>query len=82
MACNDLHGGSAPAVIADQVGLQGNFSADPLFCDAPGGDYRLHANSPCAPAGNECGVLIGALPVGCDATALESRSWGSIKALY
>lgn len=82
MACNDFHGTEVDPSLADWLGQQGNFSADPLFCDASGGDYRLHANSPCAPAGNDCGALIGALPVGCGATALESRSWGSIKALY
>ena len=43
-----------------------DFSADPLFCDTASGDFHLQGNSPCAPANNSCGVLIGALPVGCD----------------
>jgi len=80
--CNDFHDTQITGGIADWLGHFGNISADPLFCDAPGGDYRLHANSPCAPAGNACGALIGALPVGCDATGIETKSWSSIKALY
>lgn len=82
MDCNNIHGTHLDPSLVDWLGQQGNFSADPLFCDAPGGDYRLRANSPCAPAGNDCGVLIGALPVGCDATGIETKSWSSIKALY
>ncbi len=82
LSYNDFHETQLDTAIAMYLGENCNFAADPLFCDAPGGDYRLHADSPCAPAGNGCGTLIGALPVGCDATALESRSWGSIKALY
>ncbi len=31
---------------------EGNIMADPLFMDAPGGDYRLLAGSPCVNAGN------------------------------
>jgi hypothetical protein len=45
--------------------INGNFSADPQFCDPPNTDYHLRPYSPCAPANNDCGVLIGALPVGC-----------------
>jgi hypothetical protein len=46
-----------------------NFSADPLFCDAPQGDYHITAESPCA-AGNhpdgDCGATYcGAYPAGC-----------------
>ena len=49
----------------DQTGLNGNFSAHPLFCDLAAGDLTLSTDSPCLPAGNECGVLIGALGEGC-----------------
>lgn len=47
-----------------------NFSADPLFCDAPGGNYHIAANSPCAagnhPDGGGCGAsYAGAYPAGC-----------------
>jgi predicted outer membrane repeat protein len=53
--------------IADQIWVDGNFSADPLFCDAGDFEFNLLAASPCAPENNpECG-LIGARPVGCGA---------------
>ena len=54
---------------------------DPLFCDPDLGDFTLRNDSPCAPDNNDCGVLMGAWPVGCS-TAVESRSWGQVKALY
>ena len=68
--------------MADQYGIRGNISADPLFC-APGeDDFRLQEGSPCAPDYNpDCG-LIGAWPVGCGGTPTEETSWGSLKALY
>jgi len=43
-----------------------NFSADPLFCDTATGNLNIDENSPCAPANNDCEVLIGAGDVGCD----------------
>ena len=60
----------------------GNLSADPLFCAPDQGDYGLRTDSPCAPAGNACDLLIGAYDVGCETTATESRSWGAVKSLY
>jgi hypothetical protein len=35
----------------DQTGKDGNISADPMFRDAAGGDYRLSPGSPCIDAG-------------------------------
>ena len=58
-------GGDWVGCIAGQAGINGNFSLDPLFCDTASGDYSLFVLSPCAPANNSCGVLIGALDVGC-----------------
>lgn len=51
--------------------VDGNFSADPLFCNVATGNYGLLAGSPCAPNNNSCGVLIGARGVGCDPTDVE-----------
>jgi hypothetical protein len=52
--------------IAGQEGIDGNFSADPLFCNVGIGDVGLaNETSPCLPANNDCGVLIGALDEGC-----------------
>jgi hypothetical protein len=43
--------------------LNGNFSLDPLFCDAAAGDFHLDGSSPCL-ARPGCG-LVGALGAGC-----------------
>lgn len=48
----------------DPTGTGGNISADPQVCDAPAGDYRLHAGSPSAGTA-EGGADMGALGVGC-----------------
>jgi len=57
---------------------------DPLFCGAPGGDLTLCADSPCLPGGNPWGQLVGAYGEGCApcATAVQSSTWGGIKALF
>jgi len=72
--------------VRSQIGSNGNFSEDPLFCD---GCYYLQACSPCAPGNHpddvNCG-LIGAYGVGCPCgggpTAVDRTSWSSLKALY
>jgi predicted outer membrane repeat protein len=84
LTCCDLYGnagGDWVGCIAGQSGVNGNVSADPLFCDRPGDDYTIDALSPCAaPNSGGCGV-IGALGVGCD-SPVEDTSWGAIKARY
>ncbi len=74
LSCCDVFGntgGDWVGCLAGQSGVNGNFSADPLFCLPADHNYTIDANSPCAPehAPGECG-LIGALPVGCGATAV------------
>ena len=63
--CNDVFGnaGADYSGMTDPTGTGGNISADPLFCDAGGGDYRIGAGSPCAPANSGGCDLIGALGV-------------------
>jgi hypothetical protein len=82
--CCDLYGNTdGNAVCGTDLG--GNFSLDPLFCDAPNGDYTLDGCSPCLPGNHPHGVdcgLIGALGQGCGATAVEETTWGRVKALY
>ena len=69
--------------IDDPTGLDGNISLDPLFCGTVGGDsLALMNTSPCLPANNACGVLMGNHGQGCETVRTESRSWGSIKSLY
>lgn len=68
LSCCNIYGnqyGDWIGDIADQLGVNGNISEDPLFCDVSELDYRLQNSSPCAPENNECGVLIGAGDVGC-----------------
>lgn len=63
-------------------GYSGTVWEDPLFCDLASGDVTLHENSPCMPMNNPHGVVIGALEQGCGYSAVQERSWGSIKAMY
>jgi hypothetical protein len=86
LACCDLfgnQGGDWVDELADLLGIDGNFAADPFFCDTD--DSGLYGISPCAPgnhpAGADCG-LIGALPVNCETTATKASSWSGVKSLY
>ncbi len=87
LTCCDLfgnEGGDWTGRIADQYGINGNISADPLLCDPKAGDLTLREDSPCAPfspPNPECG-LIGACPVGCAPTPAVETTWGAIKALF
>ncbi|MGD8396334.1 MAG: right-handed parallel beta-helix repeat-containing protein [Candidatus Eiseniibacteriota bacterium] len=84
VACNDIHGNWCDwcGILADLLGVNGNISEDPRFCDLPGGDLTIDASSPCAPANSGGCSLIGALSVGCGPIAVESTTWGTIKAHY
>jgi len=67
-SCSDIYGnagGDWQGCIADQVGIYGNFSADPWFCDTSVGDFHLFESSPCTPENSICDSLVGALDVGC-----------------
>lgn len=68
LSCCDIYGhpqGDWTGCVADQLGIRGNISADPFFCQISAGDFTLHADSPCeAENSSGCG-LIGAWPVGC-----------------
>jgi predicted outer membrane repeat protein len=85
LVCCDLYGnpgGDWTTGIKDQYGINGNFSADPLFCGTGipmiHGDasaFWLHANSPCLPGNHpdshDCG-LIGAHGQGCGPSRVAS----------
>ncbi|MCK4511407.1 T9SS type A sorting domain-containing protein, partial [bacterium] len=68
VSCCDIYGNSGgdwDGCIADQYGINGNISEDPLFCGQSGGVLTLRSDSPCA-AGNSPGCgQIGAHGVGC-----------------
>ncbi|MEW6051710.1 MAG: right-handed parallel beta-helix repeat-containing protein [Candidatus Zixiibacteriota bacterium] len=69
ISCTDIFGnpaGNWVDCIADQAELNGNFSADPQFCEAAAGNFGIRSTSPCAPANNTCSTLIGAAPVLCE----------------
>ena len=87
LTCCDVFGndgGDWTGCIAGQAGINGNFSLDPQFCNLDMRDLRLHDTSPCLPGnhpqGNPCG-LIGVYGSGCT-TAVESTTWGAIKARF
>jgi hypothetical protein len=88
-SCSDVFGnawGDWVGCLAGQGGVDGNFSADPLFCNAAAGDFTLRSDSPCLPGqhpdGYDCG-LIGAFGEGCAGpTAVEQTTWGGIKAMW
>jgi predicted outer membrane repeat protein len=90
LTCCDIYGnegGDWVGTIESQLGVNGNISADPLFCDMLGGDFRLETCSPCLPGnhpdGYDCGVPIGAYCSGCPCGATaEPTTWGAIKAMY
>ena len=69
LSCTDIFGnagGDWTACISDQLGINGNFAADPRFCAPLAGDFTLAADSPCAPAHSPAGCgTIGSQPVGC-----------------
>lgn len=80
ITCSNLwqnQGGNFTGELGDPTGQDGNTAVDPRFCDLGSGDWQLHADSPCLPAGNACGVLIGALVEGCT-TALH-RIAGAVR---
>ncbi|MCA9728478.1 MAG: right-handed parallel beta-helix repeat-containing protein, partial [Candidatus Eisenbacteria bacterium] len=87
LTCCDIFGnggGDWVGCIADQYGIDGNISADPLLCDRHSRDYSLAPSSPCAPfqpPNGECD-LIGAWPADCGAVPIRPVSWGEVKVLF
>ncbi len=66
--CCDLYGnagGDWVGPIADQLSINDNQSADPLFCDAANGNLSLHFDSICMEGNNSSCGRIGALTGGC-----------------
>ena len=91
LSCCDIFGneGGDYSGVEDQLGIQGNVRTCPAFCNMETMPYdlRLCDGSACAPGnhpdGYDCG-LIGAWGVGCSCgpSAVESTSWGRVKAIY
>jgi len=73
LVCCDVYGhenGNYAGAMVDPTGTAGNLSVDPTFC-GPVNDleyrFTLSGASPCLPANNDCGVLMGVLGEGCPA---------------
>ncbi len=66
----------------DPAGVDGNFSAPPLYCDPAAGDYHLAQGSRCLPPNNACGILVGAFRQGCGTVGIEPQTWGRIKSAW
>ncbi len=88
MECCDVYnttGGDFVECLAGLEGVDGNFSAAPLYCGQWWGGYGIEWYSPCAPGnhpdGVDCGT-IGAGWVGCGPPAAEPSTWGTIKSIY
>jgi len=60
-------GGDWTGLISDQLGMDGNFSTDPLFCGSDHSEAPLGIaeDSPCAPANSPNQILVGAVDVSC-----------------
>ena len=93
LSCSDLFGNAGGDWIgsfAEQVDLDGNFSANPCFCSPEDDDYSLCENSYCLPGHHPwgCDQLVGAYGNGCGECScpgpvrVESMSWGQVKELY
>jgi hypothetical protein len=66
--CSDVFGnsfGNFGGVFEDLIGISGNISDDPRFCDPAQEGFSLAADSPCLPANNDCGLLMGPYGEGC-----------------
>jgi hypothetical protein len=57
---------------ADQTGLNGNISADPLFIDPTNGDYRVGMSSSVIDAGNDS---VPQIPPVDSRGRVENRRW-------
>lgn len=76
VSCTDIFGNPGGDDLCGTDG-GGNFSLDPLFCNAANGDYGLQGESPCAPgqhpdgSGACDGDRLGSMPVGCTPGSVE-----------
>jgi hypothetical protein len=85
LSCCDLYGnagGDWIGCLADQSGVEGNRSVDPLFCDREKWALELQAGSPCRPENDPGCDLIGAWPVGCASTGVEDVAVAKRPGIY
>ncbi len=68
LTCCDMYGnagGDWTGCTADQNGVNGNISLDPMFCDTANDNFYLNGLSPCVRYNNSCNETIGALAAAC-----------------
>ncbi|MBD3217650.1 MAG: hypothetical protein GF310_05185 [candidate division Zixibacteria bacterium] len=65
LSCNDVWNNTDGDDYIGCTPAPDDMSYDPLFCNPDEDDFGLFDTSPCAPANNDCGVLIGAKDVNC-----------------
>ena len=85
VSCNDVwNNGTNWYGTPDLVGINGNFSEDPIFCDPENGDYSVAESSTCLPGQGPVGCgLIGALDAGCEGPVpTREIRWGRLRLLY
>jgi parallel beta-helix repeat protein len=76
---NDVFAGGGPAyggICADQTGVNGNRSADPMFVAPGNGDYRLQAGSPAVDAGDSTAADVPATDLDGDPRMVDGDSDG------
>jgi len=78
--CNDAWPDTIITSSYSNYAMEGNLSADPLFCDEGIGDFRLAWESPCADANAPAGCgQIGLFESACRQTAVRQTTWGRLK---
>lgn len=81
ISCTNIQGSWGN--LSERLGQDGNFSADPLFCDGAAGDYRLQWGSPCLPSNSGGCGLVGAYGFGaCGSVAVDPSTWAKVKARF
>ncbi len=66
----------------DPSGTDGNFTADPLFCDVFSYDFTIDTNSPCAEENNPLCGQIGRFGVACGGVRCHCISWGHLRTRF
>jgi parallel beta-helix repeat protein/predicted outer membrane repeat protein len=67
LSCNNSFGNPMGNYNNDAEPPANNLSKDPRFCDPSNLLFTVSSDSPCLPANNDCGVLIGVYGQGCTA---------------
>ena len=74
LTCCDVYGnegGDYIGCLEGQLGINGNISEDPMFCEPTADNYTIDEDSFCAPEHSGGCELIGALPVDCGLSDAE-----------